>query len=172
MSSRLPKLIFVLLVVYAMLHFSSLYAQLPERVASHFDAQGHANGWQAKQAFIQVFVLVSALAAAIGFGVPRIIAVIPAQLINLPNKEFWLSPEHLAETQEFLSGYFAWFGCAMFFIMISTFDYAVAYNLHPDNRPDISRLWYILAGFLAFVIVWSIRMMAKFLRPPQNFTAK
>jgi uncharacterized membrane protein len=172
MRSRLPKLVFVLLAVYAMLHFSSLYAQLPERVASHFDAQGHANGWQSKQAFFQILVIVSVLAAAIGFGVPRIIAAVPAQLINLPNKEYWLSPEHLVETQEFLSSYFAWFGCVLFFFLISTFDYAVAYNLHPGKRPDIVRLWYMLAGFLIFVIVWTIRMIAKFARPQENPAAK
>jgi len=168
MDSRLPKLVFALMAVYALLRFSSAYAQLPDRVASHFDAHGNANGWQSKPAFFVAFVMVGVLAAAIGFGLPRIIAAIPAELINLPNKKYWLSPEHVAETQEFLSNYFAWFGCALFFIMIATFNYAIESNLHPDNRPDISRLWYILAGFLVFVVVWSVRMIAKFSRPQGN----
>ncbi len=168
MGSRLPKVVFALLAGYAAIHFSSYYPQLPGVVASHFDAHGIANGWQTKPAFFSVFVMVSALAAVFGFGVPRIIGIVPAQLINLPNKQYWLSPEHLAETQEFLSAYFAWFGCALFVVMISTFDYAVQSNLHPENRPDISRMWYILAGFLLFIVVWIIRMLSKFLRPGQG----
>ena len=86
----------------------------------------------------------------IGFGIPRIIASMPPRLINLPNRQYWLAPEHLAETMAFLNAYFAWFGCAVFLIMILTFDYAIHSNLHPDRRPDVSRMWYILAGFFGF----------------------
>jgi uncharacterized membrane protein len=172
MDSRLPKLVFALLAAYAAIHFPSYYSELPDVVASHFDGHGNANGWQSKSAFFLVFAVVGVLTAVIGFGLPRIIALIPVQLINLPNKKYWLSPEHLAETQESLSNYFAWFGCAMFFIMIATFNYAIESNLHPDNRPDVSHLWYILAGFLVFVVVWSIRMITKFSRPQKDSAAK
>jgi len=159
-------LVFVLLALYAAIHFSYRYPQLPDVVASHFDVHGVANGWQTKSAFFRIFLTVSVLAAVIGFGIPRIIAAVPPQLVNLPNKRYWLAPEHLAETQEFLSRYFAWFGCAVFLIMILTFDYALQSNLHPEDRPDASRLWYTLAGFLVFTIVWTIRMLRKFLHPP------
>jgi len=168
MGSRLPKLSFVVLAVYAAIHFPPYYFQLPEVVASHFNARGAANGWQTKPAFFAVFVGVSVLAAVIGFGIPRIISAMPPQLINLPNKQYWLAPDRLAETQGFLNNYFAWFGCAVFLVIILTFDYAIQSNLHPENRPDISRMWYILVGFLVFVAVWIIRMLTRFLRTPQE----
>ena len=167
-DGRLPRLLFVVLAVGAAVYFSSYYAQLPDVVASHFNGRGVANGWQSKSAFFGLFVAMSVLAAAVGFGIPRIIATLPPQLINLPNKRYWLAPEHLAETMEFLGAYFAWFGCAVLLIMILTFDYAIQSNLHPNNRPDISRLWYILAGFSAFIVVWIARMFMKFGRPPED----
>lgn len=173
MHSRLPKLLFLVLAAYAAIHFSKYYSQLPDVVASHFDAHGVANGWQTKSAFFVVFVGVTVLAVVVGFGVPRIIGVVPAQLINLPNKRYWLAPEHLAETLEVLDTYFAWFGCAVFLIMILTFDYAVQSNLHPDSPPDVSRLWYILAGFITFSVVWITRLLKQFLQLPEgNFAAK
>ena len=168
MDSRLPKLLFVLLALYAAIHFSYYYPQLPAVVASHFNARGAANGWQTKSAFFVVLVAVSVLAAVVGFAIPRIITVLPVELINLPNKRYWLAPERRAETQEFFITYFAWFGCAVFLIMILTFDYAVKSNLHPDNRPDVSRMWYILAGFSVFTVVWIARMIARFGRLPQD----
>ena len=161
-------MLFAVLAVGAAIYFSSYYAQMPEVVASHFNGRGVANGWQTKSAFFGVFVSVSVLAAVIGFGIPLIIAAVPRQLINLPNKRYWLAPEHVAETQEFLKAYFAWFGCAVFLTMILTFDYAIQSNLHPDNRPDPSRMWYILAGFLLFTLAWTVRMLTKFLRPPRT----
>ena len=169
MDLRLPKLLFALLAVYAAVHFSSYYSQMPDVVASHFNGRGVPNGWQTKSAFFAVFLGVGILSAVVGFGVPRIIAVVPPQLINLPNKRYWLAPEHFAETTEFLKAYFAWFGCALFLVMIFTFDYAIQSNLHPDNRPDASRMWYVLTGFLVYVVAWSVRMLIRFSRvPPQD----
>jgi uncharacterized membrane protein len=167
-SSRLPKLVFVLLAAYAAIHFSSYYPQLPNVVASHFNGHGATNGWQTKPAFFAVFVGASVLATVIGFGIPRIISAMPQQLINLPNKQYWLSADHLAEAQALLNTYFAWFGCAVFLIIILTFDYVIQSNLHPDNRPDVSHMWHILVGFLAFVPAWIIRLLARFLRTPRN----
>ena len=168
MGSRLPKLSFAVLAAYAAIHFPSYYSKLPDVVASHFNRRGMANGWQTKPAFFTVFVGVSVLAAVIGFGIPRIISAMPPQLINLPNKQYWLAPDRLAETQALLNNYFAWFGCAVFLVIILTFDYAIQSNLRSENRPDISRMWYILAGFLAFVAVWIIRLLTRFLRTPQE----
>ncbi len=166
---RLPAVSFVVLAAYAAIHFSAYYSQLPDVVASHFDGRGVANGWQTKPAFFKVFAAVSVLAAAVGFGIPRIIAAVPVELINLPNKRYWLAPEHREETLGFLRTYFAWFGCAVFLIVILTFDYAIQSNLHPENRPDVSHMWHILAGFAGFMIVWAIRILTKFLQtPPEN----
>jgi len=167
-DSRLPKLLFALLGAYAAIHFLSYYSQLPTVVASHFNGQGLANGWQTKPAFFTVFAGVSVLAAVIGFGIPRVIAALPPQLINLPNKAYWLAPDHLAETMQFLNSYFAWFGCAVFLIIIITFDYAIQSNLHPNNRHDVSRMWYILAGFVVFIVVWITRIFLRFGRRPQG----
>ncbi len=158
-------MVFAVLAVGAAIYFSTYYAQMPDVVASHFNGRGVPNGWQTKPSFFGLLAAVSVLIAIIGFGIPRIIASVPPQLINLPNKQYWLAPEHLAETMAFLNAYFAWFGCAVFLIMILTFDYAIQSNLHPDHRPDVSRMWYILAGFLVFMAVWLARMFARFSRP-------
>ena len=167
-DARLPRLLFVVLAVGAAIYFSSFYAQMPEVVASHFNARGVPNGWQTKSAFFSVFAGVGILAAVVGFVIPRMIAAMPPQWINLPNKDYWLSSEHAAESMQFMSVHFAWFSCALLVVMIFTFDYALKSNLHPQDPPDISRLWYILAGFLLFMVVWTVRMFKRFARPPED----
>jgi serine/threonine-protein kinase len=153
MQSQWPKLLFVGLAAYAAFHFSSLYAQLPDVMASHFNARGVANGWQTKSAFLSVLIGVSVLAAVIGFGIPLLISLLPPEFINLPNKRYWLAPERHAETMDFLNGYFAWFGCALFAVILFTINFALQANLHPDRRPDPMPMWFVLAGFLAFAAV-------------------
>lgn len=166
MNSRLPKLIFVVLVLYAAVHFASEYPQLPAVVASHFNERGAPNGYQTKQSFFGVLIIVCVVVAVIGFAIPKIISVLPLQMINLPNKNYWLAPERAAETMEFLESIFAWFACAFFLFNILVFDYAIQINLHLGNPPNPDRFWYTLAGFLVFGVAWTMRMLAKFLRLP------
>jgi uncharacterized membrane protein len=165
--SSLPKLVFILLAAYAAIHFSAYYQQLPQVVASHFNSRGAANGWQTKSTFFTVLVGVSVLAAVVGFGIPSIIAALPPQYINLPNKGYWLAPERAAETMGFLTSHFAWFGCALFLLIISTFDYAIQFNLQPGNPPSPTRLFFALGGFLLFAIVSTGRIFKRFGRVPQ-----
>jgi uncharacterized membrane protein len=168
-DSRLPKLCFFLLALYAAVHFSDAYGKLPEIIASHFDGRGQANGWQPKSAFFLTILLVSVLVSIVGFAIPALISALPPELVNLPNKKYWLSEEHRSETMEFFKAHFAWFACALFTLLILIFDYALQFNLHPDHPPSPARMWYLLGGFLACTLALTIRLFAKFLRPPQDF---
>jgi hypothetical protein len=168
MNSRLPKVFFALMVACAVIYFSYLYPRMPAVVASHFDAHGAANGWQTKQAFFGVFAGVTVIAAFLVFVVPALIAIVPPQYVNLPNKDYWLAPERLAGAHQFLSGWFAWFGCAVFGVIVVGCDDAVKWNLGTAEKPGFTRLWLVLAAFGVFTGVWIIRMMLRFGRVPKG----
>ena len=166
MSARLPKGLFLLLAVSSGLYFRHYYPLLPNIMASHFDARGVANGWSSKQAFFQTVASMTLLGAVLVFGMPKIIAIMPTQMINLPNKKYWLAPEQRAASMDFLGGWFAWFGCAVYAVLLVTFDYAVQSNLHAPNGPNPMRLWYTLAFLGVFSVIWTIRLFGRFGRVP------
>ena len=168
MDSRLPKMLFVFVAIVAAIYFWSNYTHLPDVVASHFNARGVANGWQSKSAFLIFFVGAVALASLVAFGIPRIIPKMPAGLINLPHKEYWLSAEHRAETLALLNTSFTWFGCALLLVVTTAVNYAIGRNIHPEAQPDPPALVYVLGGFFIFAIVWSIRLLAHFTTHPNS----
>ena len=149
MDSRLPKVLFVLLAIIATIYFWSNYTQLPDVVASHFNALGVANGWQTKSAFLAFFVGAIALASLVAFGVPGIVSKMPTDLINLPYKEYWLAAERKKETLAFLDRAFAWFGCAVLLVVTTAVNYAIGRNLHPEAQLDPPAMFTSSEGFLS-----------------------
>ncbi|HZP34235.1 MAG TPA: hypothetical protein VFB23_12830 [Candidatus Acidoferrales bacterium] len=166
--ARLPKLLFFATAAGAWLYFLHDYPQLPRVIASHFDQHGFANGWQTKQSFFGTFAGMTALGAFLVFALPTTVSVLPARWINLPHKDYWLGPEQRAASLRFLSAWFAWFGCAVYFVIVIAFDFAVETNLRPLHQPNIARLWYTLAFLIGFTIIWTRRLFARFGRVPRT----
>jgi uncharacterized membrane protein len=166
-SARLPKVLFLAMALGVWLYFSHYYPLLPRVVASHFDQHGFANGWQTKQGFFGIFAGMTLVAAFLVFGVSAMISVMPTRLINLPHKDYWLGPEQRASSLQFLSVWFAWFGCAVYLVIVAAFDFAVETNLHPSAMPNAARLWLTLASLAAFTIIWTMRLFARFRRLPR-----
>jgi uncharacterized membrane protein len=170
-SARLPKVLFLAMAVGAWLYFSHYYPLLPRVVASHFDRHGFANGWQTKQGFFGIFAGMTVLAAFLVFGAPMTISVMPMRLINLPHKDYWLGPEQRASSLQFLSAWFAWFGCAVYFVIVAAFDFALLRNLHPRAVPNAAPLWLTVAFLAAFTIIWTMRLLGRFSRLPRTPSA-
>jgi hypothetical protein len=167
-DSRLPKSVFVALAAAAAIHFYFLYAQLPEVVASHFDTHGRPNGWQTRTIFFAFFVGSIVIATVVCFGVPLLFAGMPPALINLPYKQYWLSPEQRPRTLAFLNAHFAWLGCAVLLVGIFAFEFSVRANFQPDKRFDTASLLYVFAALGVFLIVWMARLLARFGKPPKT----
>jgi uncharacterized membrane protein len=92
-NTRLPSSIFFLLASLGAVQYFYYAPRLPEIVASHFGKAGTVNGWETRTLFFSLELGSILLATIISFGVPRSIEALPISMINLPHKEFWLSPE-------------------------------------------------------------------------------
>lgn len=165
-DSRLPRLVFVLLAAAALAQFIFYYAQLPATMASHFDARGVPNGFQSKPVFFAFFLGAILIAALVALGVPRLIAAMPVELINLPNKEYWLGPERCQASLDFLAAQMAWLGCAILFVVAFAFHFSIQANLHPPIGFDSRSFLMVLGAFFLFLMVWLVRFFTRFARPP------
>jgi len=140
---------------------AATYARLPERMASHFNASGVANGWMSRDGYvwfmvgIVTFVSLTMIAA---FGSVRFL---PNSLINIPRRDYWLAPERRDETARTLMR----FGLLMvgfeslFFLAIHLL--VVAANESQPVRLS-NDVWWLLVAFLATTGVFLFKLYRRF----------
>ena len=169
---RFPKILYFLLLVAGLLQWVRYYPLLPEKMASHFSFDGMPNGWQPKDGFFLVMLLVVGLTGVIAFFSPRIIAARPDNQLNLPHKSYWLAPARREATFRFIAAQMAWFGCAVLLILLLGTSLAIRANLSPDGRFDNATMLKVMAGFLFLTILWTVHFLRHFYRLPADFSSR
>lgn len=159
---RLPRLFYALLALLGLLMAAYYYPRMPERMASHFAADGHANGWQPREAFFLIMLVVGSLSAIISFFAPWRIASQPNGRINLPNRDYWLAPERRDQTMNYIAAFMAWFGCGVLFVLLSGTLLALQANLAPDHHFNSQAMIVVLVAFLLLLMVGMIRFVRHF----------
>jgi uncharacterized membrane protein len=163
-NTRLPSSVFFVLAMLGAAQYFYYAPRLPEVVGSHFAGSGAVNGWQTKAAFFGMELAVVILAAVVGFAIPRIIGAMPVSLINLPNKEFWLSPERREETFGYLQMHMAWFGCALLAFLLFVMELVFRANMQTPVRMNSAALVTALVAFLVFSGASTVRLVVRFAR--------
>lgn len=165
-NTRLPTSIFVFLVVVGGVRAHYYASQMPDVLASHFAQGGRANGWQSKPAFFATELIVVVISTVIAFGVPRLLEALPISLINIQNKEFWFAPGRRENTAAFFGAAFAWFGCALLGFLLFVNELVFRANLASPHQLDTKNFVTALFAFLAFVVIWTVRLIFHFSRVP------
>jgi hypothetical protein len=135
---------------------------LPDVVASHFGPGGMANGAMSRRAYT-VFML------AMVIGVPLLIAgstllvkKLPPQLVNLPNKRYWLAPERRAESLEALASLSKGFAAGIAIFL--AFVHWLVVRANAARPPRLEEGWF-LVGLTAFglaTVVWLVALYRRF----------
>ncbi|HEX4414739.1 MAG TPA: DUF1648 domain-containing protein [Lacipirellulaceae bacterium] len=153
--------------IFTGVDMARLYPQLPDKIASHFDAHGVPNDWSSKETFVRMaggtFVGVALLLCAM----PIIMRLTPS-LLNLPNKDYWLAPEQRDATFQFLSTWMLWFAACTLWLLAIVFHAALIANL--QKPPQLMPIWWPLSGFLAAVMALLFTLMQRFRRTDESAT--
>jgi uncharacterized membrane protein len=163
-NTRLPNSIFFVLVLVAAMQSAYYAPQIPEILGSHFGKSGFASAWQTKVAFFATELTIIVMATFVSFGIPRILAAMPASTINLPNKDFWLSPERREDTFAFLRAQIAWLGCVLLAFLLFVMELVFRANLHTPPQLNTAAFVPALVAFLVFSTTWTLRLVFHFSR--------
>ena len=139
--------------------------QLPNRVATHFDLHGKANGWMSREQYRNFTLGVGLGTSVFVVGVLALVQKIGGRGLNLPNKEFWLAEERREATYQFLQSHFLWLGGLIVVFHAGLFHAVVAANSHTPAL--LSPAWTIalLAGDLVLIGTWLVVLLKRFRLP-------
>jgi uncharacterized membrane protein len=163
-SSKLPSAAFVFLAFVGFLQARMFAATMPPVVATHFGSSGAPNGWQTQSQFFTLEVILLGVCILLAFGIPRLIGALPLSLVNVPNKEYWLAPERREETVAFFKTQFAWFGCAFLAFLLVVNQLVFRANQSQPRHLDNTTFVIAMFAFLAYVAVWTLRLVVHFSR--------
>jgi uncharacterized membrane protein len=163
-GTRIPKVLFFAIVLAAIAQCVHDFPLLPDRLASHFAASGTPNGWMTKQQFFMTYAVMLLPALFVEFWVSHRIAKKPDAKLRLPNREYWLAPEHRSETFAYIDGFFAWYGCALLLVVVFAMGLALRANFDTPPQLPTGPIVSVIAGFVLFNIAAVIAMFRRFSR--------
>lgn len=174
MKRRFTLLALVLAaLVFAITHFIWL-ADLPEKLATHFDAAGKANGWMTRQDH-GLFMLLT------GLGLPAFILCLiwlmrflPPSLLNVPRPDYWRAPENYPKACAIMLLWAQWLATGELLWMTQLNHQIVLANHLKPPRLASADTWYLTAAFLIMIgasILWLILRFRKTEAPPPEHSA-
>jgi uncharacterized membrane protein len=165
-SLRAPLATLAALGVVRWLHMRHYVGRLPDRVATHFNASGAPDGWMTPSGLQSFDLVLTAFVLAVVVGSALLIRVLPAWMINVPNRDHWFAPERRRQSHHRLLVHMLWLACAVVGLLIGVHHLVVLANLQA-GPPRLSGIGLIslVAGFLAVLVLWTVRLYRLFPRP-------
>ena len=159
---RLPAIVLTVLILCYLAYMAYSASLLPERVATHFDTSGQPDGWMSRSGYL-IFM------GALGIGAPLITVFtaliskyIPYKLINLPNKQYWLLPEHREQTYLYMTCLLLWMGCLEVIFFAGIHFLTIEANRAQPLELNMERFFILMGSFAAIIVLWLIVLIYHF----------
>ncbi|MET0261713.1 MAG: DUF1648 domain-containing protein [Rariglobus sp.] len=141
---------------------------LPERVATHFDAAGDANGWMSRTSAIVTVIGLGFGISAFLIGLAYSIRFFPPSTLNVPHQAYWRAPENYPRACRYFFLHTFWLAALNNLFLGGVHQSIVAANA---DAPPALLIRYISVGtglFVTGVLVWTFFLIRFFLKAPRT----
>ncbi len=141
-----------------------VWDRLPATMATHFGLVGQPNGWGSREGFFALFAALSVGVAAFFLALPALVRILPPQIVNLPNRDYWLAPEQRDAGVRKLAGWAAWLAAGTLAFAFGILELTLRANLARGPLAT-GPAWALLGAYLAFATLWVAGLWRAFRRP-------
>jgi uncharacterized membrane protein len=159
-----PWVVFALMLLLAVVYVTGSVSGLPLLVASHFDSNGDPDAYMPRKSYT-MFVLI--LSVGLPLAIVALLSVVysKARDMKLPNRDYWLAAERIAQTRAMLVNHGVWFGTTM--TALVCFVHWLELDAHRTVPPHLSSQLFAggLAAFLLITLGWIFVLLRAFRLP-------
>ena len=164
---RFGRIFYFVIILICVIETARLWSLSPAQMAAHFNIEGNPDRFVSKAEFFWFEIKTMLIVLGVSVLPQLLFLVLPASLINLPNREYWLTEERREETLNRLSA----FGASLFGIIILTvqaaFELATYANLRTPIRFDSQQMLIMMIGSLVGIVGLLAWMLFSFRLPDQ-----
>jgi uncharacterized membrane protein len=163
-AAHVPPIVFILSYLAYLVYLASSAAQLPARVATHFNLAGQPNGWMTRAQCV-------AFSAAMGLGSSLFIVGLffavrffPNGALNISRRDYWLAPERRATTFAYLFRHSFWLASMMIGFFAGLHWMMLQANRQGAALAHLSTPTVFASSGLLLIgtVVWSVCMFRHF----------
>jgi ABC-type Fe3+ transport system permease subunit len=170
LSSTRARLFCLVLLHLGFLGYVGLSTgQMPERVASHFNAAGEPDSWMTRAVHLQFMAVFGTAFPVAILVICYLVRFLPDGLINIPHREYWLAPERRLRTVEDLFRHSVWFACLGVGFMGGVHFLVLRANTRHPPHLSVTLLLAVTGCFIVGLLWWIVTLLRHFrLPPPEN----
>ena len=162
---RIGRIIFVVALLICVVEMFRLWGISPQQMAAHFNAQGDPDRFVTKPEFFWFQIQTLFIVVLVSLPLQVLLLVVPPNLINMPNREYWLAPERREETLGRLSD----FGPLMFGVILlailAAFEISVYANLQTPVHFNAGLMGAVMFAAMGLIVLMLIRLVLSFRLP-------
>ena len=160
MKKLLVATYFAAMVIVVVSHLA-----LPTTVAIHFASGGEPDGWASKTVNTLAFAAMYTAAFLLFLFVPRLCVALPPDLVNVPNRHYWLAEANRPHFLAIIERLMFEFGTVMMAFLGVVGLLTLEANLADPVRLDERSFLGSLAAFLGYTVWWCLRLFRSFRVP-------
>lgn len=158
---KLAMTVFILLLAAYLGQMLYYFPMLPENAAVHFNFSGEADSFDSKKLLLNMNLIILVMNILLFGGLATFIPKMNDWMLNLPNKEYWLSGDRRKETHKYLQGMLLWIGNLTVLVFIFIFQEIIDANLS-DTKEATSLFWVYILVYIFVIIYLCVRMYKRF----------
>jgi hypothetical protein len=137
---------------------------LPDTVAMHFGIHGEPNGWGPN--YVNVLIMTGVellLFLSVWF-----MGKVPSNLMNVPNKAYWMKPENLPLARARMEFFKLRIGSVFFMFLFIVGLMTLQANLARGGHLNMTIFWFVFVVVMLYTLSWVVVLRRAFRIPGEK----
>lgn len=163
----IPAFVLLLLCMGYVMFVAGSASLLPERVATHFGANGQPNGWMDRQSYLHFITILGLALAFLMAGLGFVLGMMQTRLKPAVRRA-GPSSKRPNQNLSWLCGDMCWLACLVLCLIAGTHYLTIEANRSHPVRLPMSSLTILMAAFGVGMIVWIILLVFHLMKKPNH----